>query len=133
VSNELRVLLVEDEPADAELVLRSLERDGLSARARRVSERDDVRDALDCEPWDVILCDHHSLPGFKSTDVLKLAMALAPNTPLIVVSGMVQTPDVPDLIRNGAAGYVDKAQLAHLAPTIRRVLEQVAHARSRYM
>src|SRR5579859_7063975 len=124
MTESLRVLMVEDDPNDAELLLRKLERGGFDVSSQRVWEFEDVREALERNGWDVVLSDH-SMPGFKSADVLTLMNELRCEAPLIVVSGAIGEHEVVDLLHRGAASYVDKANLSRLAPMIARVLHQV--------
>src|SRR5579859_5597157 len=60
----LRLLLVEDSDADADLVLRVLTRDRLHPSVTRVETREAFKSALDREPWDIIISDH-TLPGYS--------------------------------------------------------------------
>jgi len=124
MSVPLRVLMVEDDPNDSELLLRKLERGGFEVSSQRVWEYELLREALQANGWDVVLSDH-SMPGFKSADVLALMNELGVESPLIVVSGAIGEQEVVDLLHHGAASYVDKGSLSRLAPMIERVLDQV--------
>src|SRR3989442_1737222 len=81
-----RILLLEDNPADAELVARLLAGAGLSCEIRRVDSREGYTAALSEGPFDLILSDY-GLPGFDGSAALALAHSLHPETPFIVVSG----------------------------------------------
>src|ERR1700722_18424921 len=129
MSRPLRVLLIEDEPNDAELLVRKLRSGGFAPSPERADRLDDVRQALCREEWDVILCDH-SMPGFRSADVLKLLKERAQATPLIVVSGAIGEQEVVDALHLGAASYVDKNSLSRLVPMIERALEDAELRRS---
>ena len=63
MTNEIRVLLVEDSPDDAVFVTDELEKGGFKVQQRRVDTASDMKDALTKESWDIILCDY-SIPGF---------------------------------------------------------------------
>jgi len=118
----LRVLMVEDDPNDAELLSRKLRSGGFLLQTERVDQLSSVRRALCTEQWDVVLCDH-SMPGFRSADVLELMKAETPTVPLILVSGAIGEQEVVDALHLGAASYVDKNSLARLVPTLERVLQ----------
>ena len=122
MSQLLRVLMVEDDPNDAELLSRKLRSGGFVLQTERVDQLANVRKALCAEPWDVVLCDH-SMPGFRSADVLALMKVVTPTIPLILVSGAIGEQEVVDALHLGAASYVDKNSLARLVPTLERVLE----------
>jgi diguanylate cyclase (GGDEF)-like protein/PAS domain S-box-containing protein len=123
MSQILRVLMVEDDPNDAELLTRKLRAGGFLLETERVDQIGEVRRALCTERWDVVLCDH-SMPGFRSADVLALMKAETPAVPLILVSGAIGEHEVVDALHLGAASYVDKNSLARLVPTLERVLQE---------
>jgi len=131
MSRPLRVLLIEDEPNDAELLVRKLRSGGFVPSAERVDRLDDVRQALQREEWDVVLCDH-SMPGFRSADVLMLLKERAHMTPLIVVSGAIGEQEVVDALHLGAASFVDKNGLSRLVPMIERALEDAELRRAHH-
>jgi len=84
----LRLLIVEDVPADAELEMYELRRAGVAATCRVVETADDMAAAIaDFRP-DVILSDF-ALPHFDGLSALSLAQELVPATPFIFVSGTV--------------------------------------------
>ena len=67
----LRVLVIEDVPDDAELMLRELRRAGYDPTAERVESDAAMRAALAAGPWDAVLSDN-SLPRFSAAAALKL-------------------------------------------------------------
>jgi len=117
----LSVLLIEDDPADAELLVRRLRSEGYDVTAKRVATLAEARDALLSRVWDIVLSDH-SMPGFKSIDVLTVLRSIDLTTPFIIVSGAIGEQEVVDALHLGVASYVSKDNLARLTPTIERVL-----------
>jgi CheY-like chemotaxis protein len=97
----LRVLLVEDREDDALLVVRLLQREGYAVRWRRVDGRDALREALEGEPWDVVLCDFR-MPGFDAYGALEVVRAHDPDMPFVVVSGTVEEDVIVEMLRAGA-------------------------------
>src|ERR1051326_6324191 len=85
---EIQILLVEDNPADAELVTRLLTRAGLSFTIRRVSTESGFRRELVAGSPHVILADYQ-LPSFDGLTALAFARTLAPDVPFIFVSGSI--------------------------------------------
>src|SRR6059036_264848 len=103
----LRILLLEDSPADAELVTLELRHAGLDAVTQRADTEDAfVRAVRDFAP-DVVLSDH-SLAQFNSTAALRLLPTIRPATPLIVVAGALDAQTVVDCLKAGAEDYVLK-------------------------
>src|SRR5437763_8658186 len=88
MSEQIRVLLIEDVEADAELALHELKRSGLRCEAQRVETEDAFRRALaDFRPH-VILSDF-SMPHFDGMTALAMARELQADIPFIFVSGTI--------------------------------------------
>ncbi len=121
----LRVLLVEDSQQDAELILLYLQRGGFIPAWQRVDTEEAMRAELDNGVWDIILSDF-TMPHFSGDQALEVANSMSPDTPLIVVSGNVGEEQAASLMRDGARDYVRKSNLARLAPTVIRELEEAA-------
>jgi diguanylate cyclase (GGDEF)-like protein/PAS domain S-box-containing protein len=120
----LRLLHLEDNPADAELILVALKRAGFSPIAKRVENRADFLAALTPD-LDVILADYN-LPQFDAISALKLLDESGLDVPFIIVSGGIGEDVAVAAIHVGAADYLLKDRLTRLAPAIRQVLEQKA-------
>ena len=97
VPDPLRVLLVEDRPSDARLMLDELRAAGFNVAADRVETEADYLARLDPPP-DVILCDY-SLPQFGAPRALELVRASGRDVPLVIVS----SPIDPDTITSGTS------------------------------
>jgi DNA-binding NtrC family response regulator len=80
------VLLVEDSPDDADLLLWELRRGGYEPESRRVASAEYFVAALDSQAWDVVLCDY-TMPGFSGADALALVHQRGLDMPFIFVSG----------------------------------------------
>jgi diguanylate cyclase (GGDEF)-like protein/PAS domain S-box-containing protein len=113
--------LIDDDPRDVELALRSLRAAGFLVTWEHVQKLDGVLQAVHSRLWDVILSDH-AMPGFSSRDVLALLASLELPAPLIVVSGAIGEQEAVDLLHRGAASYVDKDKIARLGSTVVRVV-----------
>ncbi len=118
----LRVLIVEDQPIDAELMVRELRRAGHEPAWQRVETEPDYLRELNAEP-DVILADY-KLPQFSAPRALELLRASGLSIPLIVVTGAVGEDAVVRCMRQGAADYLLKDRLARLGPAVAHSLEQ---------
>jgi signal transduction histidine kinase len=130
-----RLLHLEDSEPDHALALAHLRRSGLAVQARRIETRGEFAAALD-EPWDVVLSDYH-LPGFTGLDALQMlrdratAAPAEPQPPFILVSGQIGEDTAVEAMRNGAADYLLKANLARLAPAIEHAIEASRTQRAR--
>src|SRR5262249_29877532 len=126
-SRPIKVLLVEDSIADAEINVLTLQSNGLKLIPRRAETEIEYLLALREDP-DIVLADH-SLPAFDSKRALKILRDQSRDTPFIVVSGRIGEAAAVELIKAGANDYVRKDDLARLALTVRRELTEVQKRR----
>ena len=124
----LRVLNIEDQERDWALIERYLTRAGFELVFERVETAEAMRKALETRTWDVILCDY-SMPKFSALHALAIVHEMAVDLPFIIISGTVGEDAAVEGMRAGAHDYLMKDNLARLAPTIERQLEE---ARSRH-
>jgi signal transduction histidine kinase len=129
-STSLALLSVEDSPDDLELILLELRRNGLTANARRVQTREEMEHALREQPWDVI-CVDWQMPHFDTLRALEVRAELAPDAPVIVVSGSIGEAAAVTLMKAGVDDYIPKDSLARLAPALRRAMRDAAERRAR--
>jgi len=128
---DIRVLIVEDDPADAELIRRELERAGLAVSCRVVGEERAFVRALDEDAPHLILSDHR-LPAFDGPAALEIARTRSPEVPFLFVSGAIGEEVAIEMLRRGATDYVLKDSLSRLGPAVRRALaEAEARAKSK--
>jgi diguanylate cyclase (GGDEF)-like protein/PAS domain S-box-containing protein len=120
----LKVLLVEDRPEDAELLLREMNSRGLRITGRRVETSAEFEEALETFEPDLILSDY-TLPGFQGTEALHIACTRRPDTPFIFVSGTIGEERAIQALRQGAIDYVLKDNRARLVPAIERAIRDV--------
>jgi two-component system, sensor histidine kinase and response regulator len=118
----LRLLLLEDNPADAELNVRVLHRAGLEFESRRVEAREDFLAALDDFQPDAILADF-GLPRFDGLTALRLTRERDADRPFIFVTGALGEEGAVELLRNGANDYILKDRLTRLPDALTRALE----------
>lgn len=118
----LRLLILEDQPAEAALTLRLLQKGGIACQCNRVEAEEPFRDALAQWQPDLILSDF-SLPQFDGLSALKIAGDIAPDVPFIFVSGTIGEERAIVALQHGAVDYVLKTNLARLVPAVQRALE----------
>lgn len=117
MKTQLRLVVVEDSVADAELLARHLAKSGLDCTMDRVQTEPDFIAALHRVQPDLILSDF-SLPNFGGFRALDLAVVHAPDTPFIYVSGTIGEERAIDALRRGATDYVLKSNLSRLSSAI---------------
>lgn len=121
----MRILYLEDDPHDAELVEATLEVEGIASEIVRVDNREDFLSRLDNKNFDLILADY-TLPMFDGISALKLAQEVCPEIPFIFVSGTLNEELAIEALKLGAIDYVFKTRLSRIAPSIRRALRESA-------
>jgi diguanylate cyclase (GGDEF)-like protein len=123
VKTQLKLVVVEDSVADAELLARYLAKAGLDCAINRVQTEPEFIEALYRDQPDLILSDF-SLPNFSGLRALDLAVVHAPDTPFIYVSGTIGEERAIDALRRGATDYVLKSNLSRLSSSIERALRE---------
>jgi PAS domain S-box-containing protein len=126
----LRVLLVEDDPDDAELVRAELEDQFPRCAVQQVETRAEFDAALARGDWDVIVSDVH-LPDFSAREALEALKASACEVPLVLLSGYIGEEAAAALIKAGAADFVAKSNLRSLPGVISRCLREAQVLRER--
>jgi PAS domain S-box-containing protein len=119
----IRVLILEDEPRDADLMARELRRAGLAPEVRVVRSRPKYIEALESFTPDLILADC-SLPQLSASDALLIRNQSAAEAVFIIVSGTIKEDQAVACMKLGAADYLLKDRLARLAPAVLRALEK---------
>lgn len=127
-SGRLRVLILEDVPADAELTIRALKQGGLTASFAVVDNEAAFVDQLRESPPDVILSDY-KLPGFNGRRALEIALSSTPLVPFIFVTGALGEDAAVELVKEGAWDYVTKERPARLAVAVQRALDEAVERR----
>lgn len=128
MSRALYLLLLEDDPLDAELIVERIERAGYVLTARRVATREDYLASLD-ERWDLIISDYN-VPGYDGREALDVARAIAPDVPFIFVTGAIGEDRAIDLLKRGATDYVLKDRLDRLETCVERALREAQERRA---
>jgi DNA-binding response OmpR family regulator len=119
----LRVLYLEDEPKDAELVQASLEGEGIVCDMTRADTHVGFLTFLQQGGFDLILADY-TLPLFDGISALRIAQEIRPEVPLIFVSGTLGEELAIEALKMGATDYVFKTHLSRIAPSVRRALRE---------
>ena len=125
---ELQILIVEDDPADADRLMHELGRQGFAFHGQRVETRDDFLHNLEEQPPDLILSDS-GLPAFSGFAALELVQEKCPEVPFVFVTGYYDQGLMVEMFDSGAAGYVYKNRLTDLGPVIRQAQEEVRQRR----
>jgi signal transduction histidine kinase len=128
-SRRLRVLHIEDSELDHELAMAHLRRGGAEVQAHRVDTEPAFRAALGAH-WDVIISDYN-VPGFSGLHALDILRESGLRVPFILVSGEIGEDVAVAAMRNGAADYLLKSNLARLGPAAEHAIDAYQTLRAR--
>jgi DNA-binding NtrC family response regulator len=120
---ELKILIIEDNQSDADLLLRELKKNSLNFVHKLVQTRETFEDELKNFKPDIILSDY-SLPAFDGFTAFNITQGISPNVPFIIVSGLLGDERAVDLIKYGITDYVLKDKLFSIIPKINRALKE---------
>ena len=129
-ATRLRLLLVEDNSADAELVLRALRRGGFDVTSAMAKTQQDFRRELKSHAPDVVLADYN-LGQWRGIEALRILKEEQLDIPLILVSGALGDVTAVECIKQGVTDYVLKDSLTRLPVSVRRALREKEFERER--
>lgn len=124
MEKQLRILILEDVPADAELIENELRKGGIEFISKVVKTKADFLKALtDFKPH-IILSDYN-VPSFDGQHALEVVKEQCPEIPFIFVSGAIGEELAIETLKMGATDYVLKDKLKRLVPSVNRALREV--------
>lgn len=122
-SRKLRVLLVEDNAADGELMLHALRQGGFDSESEVVQTAAEFADRIRRNKYEIILADYR-LPGWNGMETVTILRQEGQDIPVVLVSGALGELKAVECIKQGAADYVLKDHLARLPQSVRRAIEE---------
>lgn len=127
---DLRILILEDVPTDAELEEVELRGAGLEFTILRVDTREAFERALDEFKPSIVIADYR-LPAYSGREALEYIRRTHPHIPVVMATGTLGDEEAIELLKLGAKDYVLKDRLARLGPVIRRALSEEMGIRNR--
>jgi len=124
VKTPLRLLQLEDNTVDAQLIIATLNEGGIPCQSQIVDTRQAFVAAIKEGRMDLILADY-SIPGFDGMTALILARQHCPNVPFLFVSATIGEELAIDAMHQGATDYVLKQGLGRLVPSVQRALREL--------
>jgi PAS domain S-box-containing protein len=123
VISPIRILYLEDDPRDLELLQATLESEGVSCNITRVESEQEFVTSLQRGGFDLILADY-TLPSFDGISALKVTKQILPDVPFIFVSGTLGEEVAIEALKMGATDYVFKTRLSRILPSVQRALRE---------
>ena len=121
----IKILLLEDNASDADLIQRQLARAGMAFLAETVETRAMFEKALDAFGPDIILSDY-SMPAFDAGTAFRILQDRDSNIPFIIVSGTIGEENAVMLIKDGVTDFASKGNLAALPQKVIRALKEAS-------
>lgn len=121
LTDQINILLLEDNPTDADLIVTTLRRSDLNNQVTVTTSREEFIHRLSSEAPDIILSDHQ-VPGYSSWEALTLSKEKHPDVPFVLVTGEMTDEIAANLVKGGADDYLLKSNLKRLPTTIRLAL-----------
>jgi len=119
----MKILILEDNKSDADLLQRSLNKAGLNYSAQVVDTRENYENALDNFKPDIILADYQ-LPSFDGVTAFHIKQEKYPHLPFIILSGTIGEEKAVGLIKEGLTDYALKDKLFSVPDKIKRALRE---------
>lgn len=116
-----RILVLEDNPADRDLIILALRRSGLEFIHRHVDRKEPFVRAIEEFRPDIVLADYH-LPDMDGRTALRIVKARRSDLPVIIVTGTLGDELAASIMREGAADYVLKESLARLPMAVTKAI-----------
>ncbi len=120
----LQILLIEDNPDDAQLLIREIRQNGYEVEFERVETADAMRIALTQRTWDLIISDY-TLPHFNALQALEVLKTSTLDLPFIIVSGTIGEETAVTALKAGAHDFLIKSKYSRLTHAIERELREV--------
>lgn len=119
----LRVLLLDDCPDDASVILQELKRGGFEVSADVVQSVEELAACVRAKEHDLILSDY-KLPAGNGLEALPILKKEGKDIPFILVTGALGEEEAVECVKQGATDFVLKHRLSRLVPVVRRALPE---------
>jgi signal transduction histidine kinase len=120
----VKVLILEHDVTDLDLLRYELRKNHFDYAGKVVQTKDQFEEALDMFRPEIILADYN-LPSFDAPTAFQIKERVLPGVPFIIVSGAIGEENAVDLIKRGVTDYVPKDKLFTIFPKINRALKEV--------
>jgi len=121
--SKIKILHLEDDPDDSELVLTELKSGEFEVEYTRVDNEKQFRNQLENNKFDIVLADYN-LPTFNGISALRICAEKYPETPFIIVSGTLGEEIAVEMLKYGAADYLLKQNLKRLVAAVEHALAE---------
>jgi two-component system, cell cycle sensor histidine kinase and response regulator CckA len=121
----LRVLVLEDTPADVELCLWEMKRGGVTFRADIAQTREEFKTLVGSNEYDIVLSEYN-LRTWTALDAIQTIQEGGKDIPFVLVTGSLEDEAAVECVKKGVSDYVLKDRMARLPVAIRKALREKA-------
>ena len=132
MESTIKLLHLEDNPSDAQLVQAALRKAHVQFDYYFVDNEQDYLNILETKNIDIILSDYH-LPDYSGTEALLMAKTRYPHVPFVFISGTMGEDAAIESLLNGATDYVLKHKMERLIPAISRAYKELQDHKARHV
>jgi two-component system, cell cycle sensor histidine kinase and response regulator CckA len=119
----IAILLLEDDPLDAELCLRKLESSGVPFSIKSIRSADDFKIEISSNKYDIVLGDYR-MPEWTGLEAVRWLRASGYSIPFILVTGTLGDELAVECIKEGANDYILKDKMERLPYALLRAVEE---------
>jgi signal transduction histidine kinase len=130
MKKEIKILILEDNVTDADLIIRQLHRSGIRFLQKIVETRKMFEESLDIFAPDIILSDY-SMPSFDAASAFRMLKSKDLNIPFIIVSGTSGEENAVLLLKEGVTDFVSKNNLLTLSQKVIRGLKEAEESQEK--
>ncbi|MCD0467278.1 hybrid sensor histidine kinase/response regulator [Flavobacterium sp. ENC] len=130
MKKEIKILILEDNVTDADLIIRQLHKSGISFVQKTVETRKMFEESLDVFAPDIILSDY-SMPSFDAASAFRMLKSKNLNIPFIIVSGTIGEENAVLLLKEGVTDFVSKNNLLTLSQKVIRGLKEAEESQEK--
>ncbi|RZJ33028.1 MAG: hybrid sensor histidine kinase/response regulator [Flavobacterium sp.] len=126
----IKILLLEDNASDADLLVRQLSKSGMVFQLETTETRERFIELLDAFCPDIILSDY-SMPSFGAVSAFQIMQARGTAIPFIIVSGTIGEENAVMLIKDGVTDFASKDNLPALPQKVNRAIREIAEQKEK--
>jgi signal transduction histidine kinase len=123
MKKKIKILILEDNISDADLILRQLRKSGIDFLSETIETRKMFEEALESFSPDIIISDY-SLPTFDAVSAFALLKSKNLEIPFIIVSGTIGEENAVLLLKDGVTDFASKNNLMTLPQKVIRALKE---------
>lgn len=121
--SEISILILEDNPADAKLMLHQLRKAGFKVRSSIARSAEEFKGFASTQNYNLVLADYY-VPAWTGLDALRWLRKFGYTVPVILVTGSLGDEQAVECLKEGASDYVLKERIQRLPVAVNQALKE---------